>query len=209
MLYESISEFLIKLASSAPIPGGGGASALGGTIGVALGAMVGNLTLGKQKYADVQEDIIILLQKMDESIQRLSNLIQKDADVFEPLSKAYALPNETDEQKLHKNEILEYSLANACQVPLEIMEESVLALGLLEEMASKGTRLAVSDVGVGVQLLRAAVFGGAMNVYVNTKLMKNRSYAVNCNERADTLKLKGADIADRVYKNIEEVLMCL
>ena len=93
------NEFVEVLASKAPVPGGGGASALVGAIGTALGNMVGSLTVGKKKYADVEEEMWELKKKADELQKELLHLIERDAEVFEPLSKAYGMPRETEEEK--------------------------------------------------------------------------------------------------------------
>ena len=96
---QTCTEFLDALASKAPVPGGGGASALVGAVGVALGNMVGNLTVGKKKYASVEADVIALNQKAGALRRRLADLVAADAEAFEPLSRAYGLPRETEEQR--------------------------------------------------------------------------------------------------------------
>ena len=86
-----LDEFLKQLASSAPVPGGGGASALVGALAISLGNMVGSLTTGKKKYADVEDDIQELNAKSEKLRLELLSLMAKDAEVFEPLSKAYEI----------------------------------------------------------------------------------------------------------------------
>jgi methenyltetrahydrofolate cyclohydrolase len=203
MTDESCKEFLAMLASGAPVPGGGGASAMVGALGTALGSMVGNLTLGKKKYESVQEDIAILLGKADTLQQSLISLVEEDAEVFEPLSKAYGLPKNTEEEKKKRDEIMEEALKLACSVPLKIMEKSLDAIALHEELAVKGTRIAVSDVGVGVLFCKSALMGASLNVYINTKLMKNKEYAAEINARAEKLLAEGIARADQVYSNVE------
>ena len=158
-------EFVEVLASKAPVPGGGGASALVGAIGTALGNMVGSLTLGKKKYADVQDDIIALKAKADALQAELLGLVQKDAEMFEPLSKAYGLPKETEEEKAEKARVMEAALKDACSVPAEIMEKICEAIELHQEFAAKGTAIAISDVGVGVACCRAALLGASLHQY--------------------------------------------
>jgi methenyltetrahydrofolate cyclohydrolase len=203
MTDKSCKEFLAMLASGAPVPGGGGASAMVGALGTALGSMVGNLTLGKKKYESVQEDIAILLGKADTLQQSLISLVEEDAEVFEPLSKAYGLPKNTEEEKKKRDEIMEEALKLACSVPLKIMEKSLDAIALHEELAVKGTRIAVSDVGVGVLFCKSALMGASLNVYINTKLMKNKEYAAEINARAEKLLAEGIARADQVYSNVE------
>ena len=203
---KSCIEFTDALASSAPVPGGGGASAMVGALGTALGSMVGNLTLGRKKYQDVQEDIKVILVKAKALQNGLLSLVERDAEVFEPLSKAYGLPKSTPEELKKRDEVMEEALKTACSVPLEIMERAVEAIALHEELAVKGTRMALSDVGVGVLFCRSALMGAALNVFINTKSMKDREYADKINIKADELLQRGIDQADRVYRDVESSL---
>ena len=117
------NEFVEVLASKAPVPGGGGASALVGAVGTALGNMVGSLTVGKKKYAEVEEEMWELKKKCDELQKDFLRLIERDAEVFEPLSKAYGMPRATEEEKAEKARVMEIVLKDACSVPMEIMEK--------------------------------------------------------------------------------------
>ena len=119
---KTCKEFVDILASKEPVPGGGGASALVGALGMALGSMVGNLTLGKKKYMDVQEDIKAILEKAETLQDELIILVKKDAEAFEPLSKAYGLPRNTIDEKRKRDEVMEEALKIACSTPMEIME---------------------------------------------------------------------------------------
>ncbi len=195
----SCEAFVEVLASKAPVPGGGGASAVVGAIGTALGNMVGSLTLGKKKYADVQDDIIALKAKADALQADLLALVQKDAELFEPLSKAYGLPKETEEEKAEKARVMEAALKDACSVPMEIMEKCCEAILLHKEFAAKGTALAISDVGVGVACCRAALLGASLNVFINTKSMANRDYAEEINRKAEAMIDEYVAMADEIY----------
>lgn len=199
---ESLNSFVTKLASSSPVPGGGGASALIGALGAALSSMVANLTSGKKKYAEYQSDIDRILTETDISVSNLMSLIQKDADVFEPLSKAYSLPKENPD----RDEIMEKCLYEASLVPLEIVREAYNVIDIIEELAEKGSRLAVSDVGVSAAAVKCALEGAVMNVYINTKLMKERAVAERINSEADTLVTSGIMRCDAVYKKISDEL---
>jgi len=199
MTEKSCIEFVKMLSSKAPVPGGGGASALVGALGVALGSMVGNLTLGKKKYEAVEDDIKRILVKAEELQKSLLQLVEKDAEVFEPLSKAYGLPRDTEEEKKTREEVLENALKLACSVPVEIMEKCMEAIELHEELANKGTKIAISDVGVGVLFCRSALEGASLNVFINTKLMKNREYAEMMNEKTERMLSEGIDRANAVY----------
>lgn len=199
-------EFANQLASASPTPGGGGASALVGAYGVALGAMVANLTLGKKKYENVQDDIKDILERTARLRNDFLLLVEKDAEVFEPLSKAYGLPRNTEEEKQKRDEVMESALKLACSVPIEIMEKALEAIDVHEELAEKGTRIAISDVGVGVRLCKAALMGASLNVFINTKLMKDREYASQINDKTDGMLRLGMEKADSIYKRVEDSL---
>ena len=195
-----IEEFTEVLASKSAIPGGGGASALTAALGIALGSMVGNLTVGKKKYKDVEEEIRRQMQQAEVLQRELLLFIDKDAEAFEPLSKAYGLPKETEEQLEYRNKVMEEALLKAGLVPLQIMETVLEAVAVLEVMAEKGSRIAVSDAGVGVQFCRAALLGASMNVFINTKLMKDREKAAQLNQRCEELMEDGVKRADAVFE---------
>jgi len=114
MAEMSSAYFIEALASKAPVPGGGGAAAMGGAIGMALSNMVGNLTVGKKKYAAVEDEVKTLLEEGSAIIEALKNLVDQDAEVFEPLSKAYGLPKDTPEQAAYKEEVMERCSMEAC-----------------------------------------------------------------------------------------------
>ena len=201
-LNQDIQAFTDVLASKASVPGGGGASALVGAVGTALGSMVGALTVGKKKYADVEAEIIELMKKADEVRAELLKQIDEDARVFEPLSKAYGLPKETEEQKAEKARIMEACLHEACSVPMEIMVKCCEAIELQKEFAAKGSSLAISDAGVGVAFCKAALQGASLNVFINTKSMKERDYADGLNKKALDMLAKYVPMADEIYESV-------
>ena len=194
------------LASKAPVPGGGGASALCGSLAAALGQMVANLTIGKKKYALVEDEIKELAERMKGIQGQFSALADQDAKVFAPLAKCYSLPSGTEEEKAYKAEVMEARLLDASLVPMEIMEKAWEMLEIMDILADKGSRMAVSDVGVGVQFIRTALLGAVMNVYINTKSMKNREKAEEMNEKAERLIKEGTEAADRIYQKVLEQL---
>lgn len=198
----SIEQFLDDLFSKKPIPGGGGASALVAAVGIALGGMVGNLTLGKKKYADVQDEIEEILKAAEKLQHELEDLIQKDAENFEPLAKAYGLPKSTPEEKAYKEKVLEEALYQACQVPLEIMRKCVESIDLHARLEKIGNKLAISDVGVGVAFLKAALEGASLNVFINTKMMKNDAVRTKINEEAYQLIEEGKQKADEIFQRV-------
>ena len=202
----TIQEFLDVLSSKEPVPGGGGASALAGALGNALGQMVANLTIGKKKYAQVEDEIKELAERMKGIQGQFTALADQDAKVFAPLAKCYSLPSGTEEEKAYKAEVMEARLSDASLVPMEIMEKASEMLEIMDILADKGSRMAVSDVGVGVQFIRTALLGAVMNVYINTKSMKNREKAEEMNEKAERLIKEGTEAADRIYQKVLEQL---
>ena len=194
---KNVDKFLAALASKAPTPGGGGAAALCGAVGIALGNMVGNLTLGKRKYAEVQEDIAALNQRAEALRADFVALIDADAEAFKPLSEAYGIPK--DDPK--RQEVMEAALLAAVQPPLEIMRKCVKALELIAEYAAKGSALAVSDAGCAAAITRAACEAAALNVFVNTKPMRDREKAGEINREANELLQKCA-LAREIYDNV-------
>ena len=195
---KNVDSFLAALASKAPTPGGGGAAALCAAAGIALGNMVGNLTLGKKKYAEVEEDIKALNAKAEKLRADFLALIDADAAAFEPLSRAYGIPKDDPARA----EIMEAALTRAAGPPLEIMRRCAKAIGLVREYAAKGSALAVSDAGCAAALLRAAMEAAALNVRINTKSMAGREAAGRMNAEADALLGKYGALAEEIYNNV-------
>jgi formiminotetrahydrofolate cyclodeaminase len=129
-------------------------------------------------------------------------LVDRDAEVFEPLSKAYGMPKDTEEQKAEKDRVMEKCLRDACSVPLEIMEKCCEAIELQKEFAAKGSALAISDAGVGVAFCKAALQGASLNVFINTNSMKDRDYAEKLNARATEMLDKYTALADDVFSGV-------
>ena len=203
---KSCVDFIEVLASKAAVPGGGGAAALAGAIGMALGSMVCNLTTGKKKYAQYEEAIQEILEKAAKLEEELLSMIDKDAEGFFPLSKAYGLPTTTEEEKQYKAETMEKCLKVACEVPMNIVRLCYESIKLHEELVDKGSKLAISDVGCGVQCLRAAILSGQLNVIINVNSMKDREYAEKIEKECNQLVDDGVKICDEVY---EKVLVAL
>ena len=192
---KNLVEFTTELASKAAVPGGGGASALVGAVGVALGNMVGELTVGKKKYADVEEDIKALMEKAEALRLKMLDLIEADAACFAPLAKAYGIPKEDPNRDM----IMEEALKTACSVPMDIMRTVCEAIALMEEFAKKGSALAISDAGCGAVCCKAALQGASLNVFINTKSMKDRETAVALEVEAQDLLDKFCPIADEIF----------
>ena len=184
----SCTEFVTVLASNAPVPGGGGASALVGAIGTALGNMVGSLTVGKKKYADVEEEIIALKAKCDQLQKDLLDQIALDAQGFEPLAKAYGIPKDDPA----RDQVLEEATIVACQVPVKIMELCCEALDAIAVFAA-------SDAGCGAVCVKAALQAASLNVFINTKTLKDRQKAEEMNKKCLDMLDKYCALADHIF----------
>ena len=202
MLEQKTKEFLDVLSSSAPVPGGGGASAAVGAFASALGMMVTNLTIGKKKYIDVEAEMEDIRSRLEALQQELVGLTDRDAEAFEPLSRAYGLPKETEEQRIEKERVMEKALYEASVVPLQIMKTVFRVMEDLEVLGEKGSRLAVSDVGVAVLFARAALEGASLNIYINTRLMKNREQAERLNQESDELIAEAGRLQEKIYTGV-------
>ena len=202
----SCEAFLEDLAGSAPAPGGGGAAALVGAAGAALGNMVGSLTVGKKKYAAVEADILVLNRRAAALRKRLEGLVQADADAFTPLAAAYKLPKETPEQQAHKAAVLEAALEGACAVPLEIMSACCEGITLAAEYAEKGSVMAVSDAGCAVLFCKAALQAAGLNVSINTRLMADNAHATVLNAQADAMLAEFVPQANQIYEKLTHSL---
>lgn len=202
----SCEAFLEDLAGSAPAPGGGGAAALVGAAGAALGNMVGSLTVGKKKYAAVEADILILNRRAAALRKQLEGLVQADADAFIPLAAAYKLPKETPEQQAHKAAVLEAALEGACAVPLEIMSACCEGIALAAEYAEKGSVMAVSDAGCAALFCKAALQAAGLNVSINTRLMADKAHAAALNAQADAMLAEFVPQADQIYEKLTHSL---
>ena len=198
MTMENCRKFVEVLASDAPAPGGGGAAALVGAIGTALGNMVGSLTVGKKKYAAVEEEIIALKAKCDALQTELLNQVEMDEINFLPLAKAYGIPKDDP----NRDKVMEEATIIACSTPMHIMELCCEAIDCIKVFADKGSRLAVSDAGCGAVCCKAALQAASLNVFINTKSLKNREVAEEMNAKAIGMLDKYCALADEIFESV-------
>ena len=199
MTMESCRKFVEVLASDVPAPGGGGAAALVGAIGTALGNMVGSLTVGKKKYADVEAEIIALKAKCDDLQKQLLDQVEADEVNFLPLAKAYGIPKDDP----NRDKIMEEAIIVACSTPVKIMELCCEALDAIAVFAAKGSRLAVSDAGCGAVCVKAALQAASLNVFINTKTLKNREVAEEMNAKCLGMLDKYGALADEIFNTVK------
>ena len=199
MTLESCRKFVEVLASDAPAPGGGGAAALVGAIGTALGNMVGSLTVGKKKYAEVEAEIIELKGKCDALQKELLDQVEADEVNFLPLAKAYGIPKDDP----NRDKIMDEAIVVACSTPMTIMELCCEAIEYIKVFAEKGSRLAVSDAGCGAICCKAALQAASLNVFINTKTLKDRAVAEEMNAKALGLMDKYCAMADEIFNSVK------
>ncbi len=192
--------FVAALASSAPTPGGGGAAALVGAIGTALGSMVGALTVGKKKYASVEAEIIALMAKCEALQAELLDQARADAEGFEPLAKAYGIPKDDP----GRAEALEAATLVACEAPMRIMELCCEAIMAVAVFADKGSRLAVSDAGCAAACCKAALQSASLNVFINTRTLMDRERAEALNEKANAMLDRYCPMADAIFNTVKD-----
>ncbi len=195
---QTLAAFTTALASKAAVPGGGGGSALAAALGIALGEMVGSLTVGKKKYAAVEEDLLTLMEEGQTLRQAFLEQIDADAEAFAPLSRAYGIPKDAPGRARE----LEKCLDIAAQAPLACMRLACRAVEVLVEFARLGSPLVVSDAGTGAALMEAAIKGAALNVKVNTHSMADRERAKKINDEVDSLLGKYTEQASKLYRQV-------
>lgn len=199
---RSCREFVEVLASDAPAPGGGGAAALAAALGTALGRMVGALTVGKKKYAGVEDEIRALMARCDSLQAQLLDQAPADAEGFLPLAEAYGIPRDDP----GRDAVLEEAAAAACAAPMRIMELCCESLEIIAVMAEKGSRLAVSDAGCAAALVKGALEAASLNVFINTKTMKDRARAEEMNARCLEMLQKYGEMAGRIFETVRSGL---
>ncbi len=198
-----MKDFLDALSSKEPTPGGGGASALVAAVSCSLCSMVSNLTTGKKKYAQYQDKIDEYLVLLKEKNELLQADIEKDAKAFAPLAKAYSLDKSTEGYE----DIMEKALYDAATAPKEILEDIYSLVPVIEDLAIMGSRLAISDVAVAAACLEAAMKGCVLNVYINTRSMKNKDTAQKMNAYVKEIVSDGSKRMQKVYADIESMLI--
>ncbi len=173
---RALSAFLDDLASSSPAPGGGAVAALAGALGAALTVMVCNLTIGKKKYADVEEELKPVRTSAEELRATFAQLVESDTLAFTKVIEAYGLPKDSDPQKALRSAAVTEATKEAALVPLEVMKHCIDALALAQQVASKGNVNSISDAGVSALMLHAACEGAALNVKVNLAALADSDF---------------------------------
>jgi len=203
---QSIQEFLDQLASSAPTPGGGGAAALLGATGAALTSMVCNLTIGKEKYADVEGEMKDTLKQAEDLRATLTDMIAADVEVFDKLMGSYGLPKETDEEKAARSEAIQVALREATDVPLNCARACSEVIAVSRSAAEKGNTNVISDAGVSVMAAYGALKSAALNVYINAGSIKDRAFAEERLAELDKLMASADQDTNAIYDIVRNKL---
>ncbi len=203
---KPVQTFLDELASSAPAPGGGSAAALAAAIGAALVSMVANLTVGKSKYADVQDDIQRILARSEELRHRCLALLERDVEAYTKVSAAYKMPRDTEEQKQARSVAIQEALKGATAVPMQLAEACVEILELCPESADKGNVMAVSDIGVGALMAEAALRAAALNVWINLGSIKDEAFVDREGKHLYSLLQGKSEFKERIFEGVKAKL---
>lgn len=195
----SIQHYLDTLASKNATPGGGSAAALMGAQAAALISMVCNLTIGKPKYVEVEEQMQDLLHQSEILRDKFTSMIKADVDVFNRLMATYGLPKETTDEKEARSAAIQLVLKDATQVPLDCMKACIEVIKLGQIAAGNGNAAVISDAGVGVMSAYAALKSAALNVYINAASLKDKDFAEKKLAELETM-LNGAEsVCNEIY----------
>jgi formiminotetrahydrofolate cyclodeaminase len=206
MTDKPVKIFLDELASSAPAPGGGSVAALSGALGAALISMISNLTLGKEKYAAVQDEITALLKKSERLRKELTDLLEEDVKVYTQLSQTMKMPRDTEEQKKTRAKAMDKALKAATDVPMRVAEACVSVMELCLPAAEKGNINAVSDVGVGILMAEAGLRSAALNVLINLGWIKDEAFVKESQKKLDSLLKGKPSLRDDIYELVASKL---
>lgn len=204
LIDKKVSNFLDELASNSPTPGGGSVAALAGALGVALISMVGNLTVGKKKYEDVEGDIKKIISSSEKLRYELSQLIEDDVKVFNNFMATYKMPKETEDEKKIRAEKIQESLIKAAKVPLKVAYKCLDILSLSKEVAEKGNINVVSDAGVAVLMAEAALESAILNVRINLKMIKDEKTKEELSSSIKEILLKEKGQKEKVLEIVEK-----
>lgn len=184
----TIKGFLDKTAGSDSVPGGGSISALNGSIAAALTEMVANLTIGRKKYAEVEDKMREVAGRMAEIRTVLANDIDKDSDAYDKVFAAFKLPKETDEEKAHRSNVIQETTKEAALVPMSVAENAAAIMDTIAYVAHNGNQNAVTDATVAMMAARTCVLGALLNVKINLSSIKDEAFVKELSDKADRLE---------------------
>lgn len=197
-----VAQFVDVMASDAPAPGGGSASALEGAVGAALTAMVCALTIGKKKYADVQDLAAESMEKANDLKARFVDVMDRDTEAFNAVSAVFAMPKDTDEQKAARKAAMQEALKGCTKTPFEMMQLACETLELTRSLVGRLNASAASDLGCSALALRAAIQGAWLNVLINISGINDEAFAAEYRANGQALLAKALPLADEIYEEI-------
>ncbi|MEW6506247.1 MAG: cyclodeaminase/cyclohydrolase family protein [Bacteroidota bacterium] len=205
-LNMKLQEYFNELSSNSPTPGGGNVAALCGALASSLGTMVCNLTIGKKKYADVEEEMILLKSRLEKYQKEFIWLAQKDNEAFEKVMEVFKLPKESEQEKEVRSSKIEEATINAAEVPSEVMRKCYELLPLLKTIADKGNKNSLSDAGVAVALVSTSVHGAYLNVLINCSSLNNQTIAEEIRKRTniifEEIEFKTSQLLESITKSL-------
>jgi formiminotetrahydrofolate cyclodeaminase len=203
---SGVNNFLADLASANPTPGGGAAAAVLGATGIALGEMVANLTVGKKKYAEVQDIVTGALAKLAPMRANMLALFAEDAMAFEAFGEAGKLPKDTDERKTARTAAMQKALIGATLTPDKTAQLGVEAFRVVAEVAKVGNKHAISDCGVGALSLYASVKAAVQNMWINLPGIKDEDFKKSYSARAEQYEAEAQKLLDETLKVVRAAI---
>lgn len=201
-----INDFLADACSSSHTPGGGNVSAVVGTLGASMVAMVANLTLGKKGYEDYQDDTKDILEKVMSGIEKLKELTLKDMEAFDDYMKCFRMPKETDEEKKARTDAIQAAAKNATLVPLNICKILVELMGQANRLSRFGNKMAISDVGVGAYVCEAAMRACMLSVDINLPSIKDQAFVEDVKNQRARLFAEAEDLKIKALTFVKEMM---
>ena len=198
-----LNEFLSVTAGSDPVPGGGSISALCGSLGAALGQMVARLTIGKKKYADVEENMKEIAAVFNSYLDEFTRAIDKDSEAYDAVFTAFQLPKETEEEKAVRTQKIQEATKIAAEVPLQVAREACKMMDYLRIVAETGNQNAVTDACVAMMCARTAVLGALLNVRINLSSIRDAEFVDKLRREADGLEKEAVEKESRLLDRIK------
>lgn len=198
----SCENFSKHLAAKEPVPGGGSVTAFMGALGIALGSMVSNFSTEKKHLLVYSEQHKDILNKAEELREKLISLVDKDAQNFEPLSKVYGMSSVTEEEKKIKEEKMQNCLKDACEAPIEMLKYIYESILLHEKLVDISSKTIISDIAVGIQCLKGALYSSYINILVNINSITDDEYVELHKNNAQNILKDGSKLADEIYEKV-------
>ena len=199
----SVKEFIDKVTGNDPVPGGGSVSALNGPLAASLAAMVANLTVGRKKYAEVNDEMEQISARMTEQSAKLLADVDRDAEAYDRVFAAFKLPKETDEEKAVRKEAIQRETKYAAEVPMEVARTASELLPMIDAAARRGNSNAVTDATVAMMCARTAVIGALLNVRINLTSITDEAFVKTMTEEADRLEAVAVEAERKLLEYVK------